>query len=676
MTQLTGTSPSLEMPPEIVVPAFSDKDREALVGWAKDEYTKAKNARIQIQMQWYMNMAFLRGKQYAEYIPKLRKLGTPSAAPYRVRHTSNRIRPMVRTEIARLTSQKPSASVIPASSEDEDLFAAQAGEQVWESMYSRKKIHDVFRQSIFWTAVCGTSFIKTYWDQSAWDAHTKIAGDIVYGAVTPFHLFVPDLREPDIEAEPYIIHAYTRSVAWIRQFWKDRLQNDLNPNVVSANEILEDVWLGLPGGSSSNGPDSCLVLEIWVKPGAHKLFPQGGMMTLVDNQIVSFFSEGNPYQHSEYPYAKVDHIPTGNFYAESSITDLIPLQREYNRTRSQIIEAQNRTSKPQLLAPMGSINPAKITTEPGQVILYRPGFAPPQPLPIQSLPAYIFSNVQQILMDMEDISGQHQVSKGSAPAGVTAATAISFLQEKDDAYLTHTYQSVESAWEKIARHTLSHAVQYWDVPRLIRTVGSDGAFDSMMLRSSDIATGTDIRMEGGSSLPQSKAGRQAFLMDLMKMQFIAPEKGLELMEIGGVQKLYDQLKVDERQAQRENIRFKRMKAEEVMMHQQEAMMQMPDPDVETGMPMQPPSIIPVNTWDNHTVHIEVHNRFRKSQIFELLEEPVKIILEQHVQEHKMAQMQDMQEMAMQQMMAQGGGMMPPGEEEPPVEEPPLDQGAI
>jgi len=676
MTLFNKTSPSLEMPPEPKVPAFSDKDREALVSWARGEYDRAKAARTQIQLQWYMNMSFLRGKQYAEYIPSLRKLGTPAAAPYRVRHTSNRVRPMIRTEIARLTSQKPSASVIPASSEDEDLFAAQAGEQVWESLYSRKKIHDVFRQSIFWTTVCGTSFIKTYWDQSTYDIRSKVQGDIVYGHVTPFHLFVPDLREVEIEAQPFVIHAYTRPIAWIQQFWKDRLNDPLSPSVVSANEILEDVWLGLPGGSSTNGADSCLVLEVWVKPGAHKLFPSGGMITLVDNQVVSFFPDGNPYQHGEYPYAKIDHIPTGNFYAASTIEDVIPLQREFNRTRSQIIEAQNRTAKPQLLAAKGSIDPSKITTEPGQVILYRPGFPPPAPLPLQGLPSYVFSNLQQTLLDIEDISGQHQVSKGSAPPGVTAATAISFLQEKDDAYITHTYQSVESAWEKIARQSLNLAVQFWDVPRLIRTVGSDGAFDSMMLKSADIATGTDIRIEGGSSLPQSKAGRQAFLMDLMKMQFIAPEKGLELMEIGGVQKLYDQLKVDERHAQRENIRFKRMDPVELMTQKQEQEMMPPETDTETGEVLLPPPVIPVNSWDNHAVHIEVHNRFRKSQAFELLDPSVKAEIEEHVQTHVMAQEQAMMKIAATQMvMGSGmGGGEPPEGNDPGM--PPMDEGAM
>src|SRR4030095_11540353 len=54
-------------------------------------------------------------------------------------------------------------------------------------------------------------------------------------------------------------------------------------------------------------------------------------------------------------------------------------------------------------------------------------------------------------------------------------------------------------------------------------------------------------------------------------------------------------------------------------------------DIQTGDPLEMPmNIIPVNTWDNHEVHVEVHNRFRKSQAFELLPEPIKEQFEYHV----------------------------------------------
>lgn len=663
-------SPNLESTTNTLLDEYlKTANAQRLIDWANSEYGKAKTARLPIQRQWYLNMSMFFGRQWVEILQTNGKLMTPRAPRHRVRMTVNRIRPLVRTEIARLTSQKPNASVVPASSEDEDLYAAMAGEAVWNSLSQRNGYNTVLSRMAWWLTICGTGFIKTYWDPTKGDPNNPdTAGEICWENVTPFHLFVPDLREQEIENQPWVMNVYTKPVQWAKTYFPVLKDKDLQPSIVSANEILEDAYLNLSGGTNNNAPDSVLVKEVWAKPGAHPDLPRGGWFVLVDNHLVEFYDMGMPYGE-EFPFAKFEHVPSGKFYADSVITDVIPLQREYNRTRSQIIEAKNRTSKPQLLAPKGSVDPAKITSEAGLVIEYRPGLNPPQPMPLTQLPPYVLQELDRTLMDIEDISGQHQVSKGNTPPGVTAATAISFLQEKDDSYLTHTYQSIEVGTEKVARQTLGLAVKYWDVPRLVRTVGSDGAFDTLLLAGSDIAKGTDIRIEGGSSLPTSKAARQALIMDLMKMGFIDPNEGLKYVGIGGLEKLYDKLRIDENQARRENLRFKRLTEQEILTGEQQfqqAQMQ-GDPatiDAQTGEPLAPPPVVPVNSWDNHAVHIQTHNDFRKSQAFELLPEPVKAQMETHVNLH-------VQMLMMSQMPMPGE----PGMEESMPGEPPADEGA-
>lgn len=632
------------------------QEHDAIVAWVKSQYGKAKNERVKIERQWYTNIAFYYGKQNVQPvdIAGSTRLVTPNAPYWRARPITNKIRPIIRTELAKVTSQKPTASVIPASSEDSDLFAAQAGEQIWESLYNGKKVRTTLKRAMWWTLVCGTGYIKDWWDPSIMDTYTDQPGDICIKPVTPFHVFVPDLREEDIEGQPYVIHASTKSVDWIRLNYEKGLDGrELKPNASAAAEILDNAFLNLVG-SNTITTDQVLCLEVWAKPGAIRKFPHGALITIVGDNIVQA-TPGWPYEHSEYPFSKLEHIPTGKYYGDSIITDLVSLQREYNRTRGQIIEAKNRMAKPQLIAPRGSIDPSKITTEPGQVILYQQGFTPPTPLALQGLPSYVLQELDRIQSDMDDISGQHEVSKGNVPPGVTAATAISFLQEQDDTKLSHTIESIEDAYEKIAHHALSHVVQYWDLPRMVKVTGTDGAFDSMMLKNSDLRGNTDIRMEAGSALPTSKAAKQAFIMDLMKMGFIDPAKGLEVMEIGGVQKLYEQIQIDIRQAQRENLKMRAITEDMLMEHIQ----QMPPPVVDPNAisdpaaqdpnnpfvpqetPVEPPPIVPVNTWDEHGVHIETHNKFRKSQAFEQLEDFIKAIFEEHVQMHKEAQMMDM-----------------------------------
>lgn len=708
------------------IAAFNEqREAKALVDWVHSEYAKAKSARIKYERQWAVNMAMYTGKQNLMFFPAKNgqagagKLTAPPAVPHVSRRVFNRIRPIIRTEHARITSNKPNASVVPASSEDSDLFAAQAAEQIWESFYNTKKLQAVFNQSAFWLTICGTSFTKVWWDEVKEDCLTAQPGSIESGAVTPYHLFVPDLYAVDIEDQPFTLNVYTKPATFVEQMYGIKV----NPTVKNAQTPFESAMLVL--GTNDAQPDSVLIYEAWLKPGAHKTFPQGGVLTIVDNQIVQISADGMPYDHYQYPFIKWEHIPTGMFYGESVITDLIDPQREYNRTRNQLIEAKNRMAKPQLVAPKGSVDPSKITSAPGQVILYKPGLQPPAPLPIQPMPSYVLQELDRTIMDMEDISSQHQVSRGQAPSGVTAATAINFLQERDDSLMTSVFQSIEGGWEKWAKQVIGLAVQYWDLPRTISVTGIDGSFDSVALKGTEIAAGKDIRMEAGSALPISKAAKQAFLMDCMKLGFIDPEKGLSLMDMGGIDELYDELRIDERAAQRENLRMARLDIEQIMQHEQDAMMQNqlaamqeqqqvnqlstgappmdqgmapgiqgigpgptgdmmppapsgmptgpmggpseampPEPpmgpvgaDQASGAPLTvPQNIVPVNTWDNHQLHINVHNRFRKSQAFDMLPPQIKNQFEYHVAAHAMALNE----------AAQAATMLPPPPDQGPM----------
>ena len=617
-----------------------------IVQWTNEQYTKIKSARTRVDAQWRLNLAFYYGKQYSVLtnvpgMPEIR-LATPNAPYWRARPVFNRIRPIIRTEIAKCTAQKPTAEVVPASADEADLFAAQAAEQIWESMYSAKRIDRTLREAIFWTLITGTGFMKIYWDDAAVDEIDGTMGDICITAETPFHVFVPDFRIEDIEKQPFVIHVSVRDAAQLNITYAHALQGkEITPNVKGTDDILSAATLDL-SGQDKNVKDGVLVYEVWIKPGTVKMFPNGAMFTVAGDRLLQAYN-GWPYEHKQYPFVKLTHIPKGQFYSESTITDLISVQREYNRTRAQIIEAKNRMAKPQLMAPVGSIDASKMTTEPGQIIFYRPGFAPPTPLQLQPLPNYVLQELDRLNMEFDDISGQHEVSRGGAPSGVTAATAINYLQEQDDSKLSHTIAAIEAGIEKMAKHAISFAIQFWDTPRTVRVVGSSGSFDTLVLKGSDLAGNTDIRVQAGSALPTSKAAKQAFLMDLMKMGFIDPNKGLELMELGGVNRLYEELRVDERQAQRENLRMQTTdpKLIDMYLSLNDQLASLPiDPntgepmDPNTGQPVPTPdSPIPVNTFDDHQKHIEVHNKFRKSQAFEGLSDQHKQLFELHVRSH-------------------------------------------
>lgn len=658
-------------------------DGKALIAWAKNEFSRCKSAKTRKQRQWYLNMAFMFGHQWLSMIgvpggsDSMAQAFKPRATPpYIQKRTVNRIRSFVRTEQSKFLSTLPVINAVPSTAEEEDIRAAYAAEQVWESVAAKRNIRREYSKAVWWMIVTGNGFVKCWWDPTTIDKTSGQPGDIMYRSVTPFHIFVPDLRAQEVDDQPYIIQAQVKTLSWVQQFWGEELKGyDLAPSQISANTLLDDAFFNLSNTPKSE-LDSVTVLEVWVKPGTHKLLPNGGLLVLVEDCLVGAFVSGMPYKHGEYPYTKLEHLSNDTFFADSPLVDLIELQKEFNDIRTQIGVAARRMGNPQLVAQQGSIVPGRMTNEPGAVIQYRPGSPPPQPIPLSPLPQYVTDQLQVVLTDFEDLSGQHQASKATAPSGVTAGTALSFLKEIDDSYLTPQYQNVEDGFERIATQTLTLFQQYVDTPRKIKVIGTDGTYDTALYQGADIDGATDVRVEPGSSVGQSQAAKRATVMDMFSVGIIQdPNQALRLLEVGGAQKILDTISTAEKKAQRENMKMKALatpqgQAQLVTSQQQmgqqaiQGLLQDPqspffgqdpqavlsDPQIQQAIQQQIPPFIPADDFDIHAIHIDVHNRYRMGQEYETLPDPVKEQFDKHVQMHQML---------MQQQLFQGGQLMDP-----------------
>lgn len=674
-----------DAPPELAMLMLEEErlkvKKQEWASWVETEYTKCRTARQPFERQWYINLAFTAGKQYIAPVDVPTqgfRLTAPKAPPWRVRLVVNKVRMAVRTECSKLTTSKPIPTVRPATNEDEDFSAAAVGEQLIKSEFATAEFESEYRSWIWWGVVCGTSFIKQYYDPSKTDYDSKTVpktptfangtpipdnvldtvpglkeriltpqpaqGKICRERVTPFHIYVPDLLAENLELQPYLIHVMTKSPLWAEKKYGKKFHADAR----ASNTILDAATLISKGGPEHL--DSVLVKEVWIKPQGHKDFPEGGMLTIINNQVVQH-SEKWPYPFQEYPFYKYNGIPTGGFYSDSMVVDLIPLQKEYNKKRSQAIEIQNMMGKPKFIYAKGSMNPKMMSSEPGQSIPYIPGFDKPAVIPGVEVPASFSNELEQLASEFDDLSGQHEISRGQTSlSSLTSGTAIAYLQEQDDAKLNYQVASIENACELLGKHYLSLAGHYWDDERLIKTTGKNNTYEALHWKRGILRGNTDVKIQTGSALPFSKAATQALLTELMQNGFLDPQTGLEMMNLGNIEKALDATLIDKRQATRENMKMSDLPDKLITLLMNPAPGPNGEPPYEEpnfmdptqpgqqmngdGTPFQPQPPVPVNSWDNHEEHIQWHNHYRKSQEFELLSEPKKQAFELHVQTHQ------------------------------------------
>ena len=682
-----------------------------------------QQTRINFEKQWHENLSFYYGRQW---IVTSKAPGggytmveqTPTNK-WRVRHTANRILRVIRSEVTKLSKEEPQFYCQPASTEEKDRLAAMAGDAIAEYILRTKYFNRKRLEATFWACLCGTSYIKNFYDPNKLELDGQ-PGKIDFEAVTAFHLFVPNLQTTDIQEQPYVIHARTMSP---EDVWAS-YGVELPPGTDSSALIIDQRFLTSVGIKSPKAGESkqCYVKEVYAKPC--KDYPNGMMVVYGENKVLYVyeppelpemggeFSEmaelmpgldsaappvGNsavpetsvgtsessleieppksifdgvqdynfeyPYRHGRYPFVKIDHIPTGMYYAESVIKSLIPLQKEYNRTRSIMLEHRNLAGKPQWSYVAGAFDPRKFNSQPGLLLPVNMGFDPPLPLAQPELSASVSQELTITISDMDDAASQSEVSKGGVPPGVEAASAIAYLSEENDTSLFHTVQSLENAVQETGIQVLANVHDYWDESRIVQMTSKNQFMEVRQFKAQDLNPVTDFRVETNSMAPRSIAAKQAFITELMKMGAIEPTKALRYLQMNETNKLYDEMMLDVRHAQRENVAMSQgqplYKIDPNGQPPVDEMTGMPQIDPMTGQPVPAfkmdtirdpmtgqPQIDPmtgqprtyqvtINPFDAHEVHIEEHQSFQKSQEYELLPPEIKQIVQDHTDEHKM-----------------------------------------
>lgn len=708
---------------------------ESLISKWELKFKACAQQRVNFEKQWHANLAFYFGRQWIQVqnisVTGSNVIGFAISDPrpserWRVRHVSNKIKRIIRTEITKLTKEEPQFYTVPASTEESDRAAALAADSISDFLLHSRYFNITRGQATFWVSVCGTGYIKTFYDETKKDVDGK-QGKIIYEAVSPFHVFVPWLQVQDIEDQPFVFNCKAVDKDIVQDFYGKSLEGSKDV----AKDILESRFLTSLGIKTDPSKElkQAYVKEVWVKPC--KEFPKGVMFVYAENKLLYMYQPtpapieqptlnpqpptvtppvgggneyamGNnpdagmgmdlsqlglqnpeafgmqspaqtteyPYQHGEFPFAKIDHIPAGRYYAQSTIDDLMSIQKDYNRTRSVMKEAANIAGKPQWWMTKGSYDVAKHTSEPGIILQVNPGMEGPQPLQQPELPQQVKDELDIAIRDMDDISGQFEIAKGRTPPGVEAASAIAYLQEENDTILYHTVASIEAAIQKIGIQSLSLVHEFWTEDRVVRATSQNSYFEARIFKGADLNPFMDFRVESESVAPRSKAAKQAFITELLKTGALPMDKAMRYLQMNETNKLYEEMMVDSRHAQRENYMMskgqplykdstemdpndpmgqRRLPRTEIMKDDQGKEI------VQKGQPVMRP--VTINDFDNHPVHVMEHENYMKSQEYELLSPEVQQIFLDHLQEHK-------QEIYQETMAQQQLGLQPEGGQTP------------
>ena len=240
----------------------------------------------------------------------------------------------------------------------------------------------------------------------------------------------------------------------------------------------------------------------------------------------------------------------------------------------------------------------------------------------------MFEHLQDLGARLKDVFGLNEIVEGSVPPNVEAGVAIDLLQEAATDRLAPQIMLMEKTLERAGNLMLQLAQEYYTEPRTMIITGSGSKPKVERFDDADLIKGVSIRVEAGSGLPRTRAGRQARVMQLLQMGILSPTKAYKYLDMADFKSLQMQFEADEEQAMREHDKLidgSALNEQAAQQAQEQLMMSMleggeVDPQllqqsIEAGL--QPLA------FENKAVHLEVHSSFMKSAEFESLPMEVK-----------------------------------------------------
>lgn len=530
--------------------------------------------RLSLVRQWRLNLAFYKGKQYVYYPARSDRLQSLAVEDgikprHRVRLVSNQILPGAHTLLAQLTKTKPRMFATPGSGGEQEVRASEMAEQLLEYWWSDFQLDEKLDEALLWTIVGSSGYWLIRWDPYAakqmsfvlgpdgkpivdetlkaeFSAQLKkygvepkeqvvYMGDIRVDNLSPFQVLL-DPGQPTFEQATYAICMYDLDPDEIKTRWG----KDVVPNIAPATP---DSILPYSNSGTSSGYELSLrrVYIGYFKPTAS--LPKGRVVAWIDGNDKQILSdEPWPYPFNDLPLIKFSgmRIP-GSIYDDAVVTHAIPLQKELNRTISQIVEYKNLTIAPVMTAPVGTLRTRR-TTEPGQVIEYSPTAAglKPEFEQVQALPPYVFEHLSDISARLKEVFLSAEVLQGTVPPNVEAGIAIDLLQEMATDRMAPIIKLMEMSLARAGQQMLSLAQKYYVEPRLLKVQGSGGSTQVKQFINADINGNVTVHVETGSGLPRTRAGRQARIERMVELGLIDPKRAmryLELSDLGDVERL-------------------------------------------------------------------------------------------------------------------------------------------
>ena len=570
----------------------------------RENWEKGTRATRWEREQAAVNAMFVRNRQWVYWDRVTGRLEEVPRHPARLRATVNKMGPDSRRVISKLTRRGLVFDVPPHSADDAASQASRIAEAVLVETH-RAQSWETLRldhANVVWQG--GWGGICVEWDSTAGTTVGQNTAGIPV-ATGDVKLSVISLHE--IAVEPGT-HSVEKALWWIRGIAlppaEVQAMYGLEVEPQADARAVDSIHRFQEDRTNREHIPLAMVYTYYQRP--YRNHP-GRVMVTVGDQIV---------QDEDWPFPFTDRLnltgavvePIHNtWYGHTPVTDAVPVQALYNASWSSIGEHMKLAGNARLAVPAGSIDDVEeLTDTPGEAYEYNPvnGMRPDYQSP-PTMPDW-WSRAPALVADaLDDTLGQHDVSRGDAPAGVESGIALSILSENDDTPIGGLSKNLSECWARAASMVLKLYEQRVTETRSARVQLPSAVPENRKWTGKDLAGATDVVVPLDSVMPRSRSGQAAYAMQLYDRGIIqTPGELAKVADLPDPDDLLEGIDPDTARAQRENYLLS------------------------VGVPRT------IETFDDHANHLRVHRNFMRSARYEAMDERAQNLIRLHATAHE------------------------------------------
>lgn len=512
----------------------------------------------------------------------------------------NHLFDLTETKVSQMNRLKPAVEILPTNQEWEDRSAAKVCDLLIKHLWNLNNVDYLMQKQHRQARIFGESFIFVDWDASAGDLHPMYVkardfgiteleidgethdldkevktGDLTYDLEVPWRVLLQ--RKVKFEDVEYLFRVKIEETSSLQKRYPKKKKEIKKSDDLRAFDI---------DSLSQRLLEEHTITFEFTHIGTEHV-PDGAYIKFSKDCILE--RSEHKFTHKGLPCIRLTDMDVPDILnGVSKYEMIIPIQDMINNGETLIAKNIYLTAHAKWMMPRGACKIEQLGND--NTIVQFQGPIAPQLVQHASNAPEVYSWVDGLKQKMQTIYGSHGISRGEVPKGITAASALQFLNELENERATTDIAKHGFMVKDLAKMSLAVAGDKYDINdgRMVRIVGENNKFLIRHFDTANLNKNYDIRIDLSTGLPETKSARYQRVLDALQRnpQMLSPERWEELLEFGNEKKMQSLISEAVRSADSENE------------------------DLMSGEPVGLPE-----EWEDHIVHWEAHVRHMQSRSF-------------------------------------------------------------